>query len=264
MGLMCSLLVSTYNWPEALELCLTSVLKQTVLPAEIIIADDGSTDDTRVLVAKYQSISPVPIKHIWHEDQGFRKCLILNKAIHQVSKDYIVQIDGDIILNRNFIEDHIAVAEKGCFVRGTRTLITEAMATEVLSNKKIDFHFYSKGLRNRFNAIRIPFLAGLLTKRLLSGANVRGCNMAYWKTDFIKVNGYNNDLQGWGHEDEELAIRLVNSGVLKKAIKWRCIQYHIHHKLASREQEFVHHQKLDAVRVKRLIECEFGYKESVF
>lgn len=95
-----SLLISTYNWCEALNLCLNSVLRQSQQPDEIVIADDGSREDTKLLIADFSKKSPVPIIHVWHEDIGFRKTIILNKAIAKCSSDYIIQIDGDLILHK--------------------------------------------------------------------------------------------------------------------------------------------------------------------
>lgn len=113
-----SLLVSTYNWPRALYLCLDSVMQQTVLPDEILIADDGSGMATRDVVRHFERISPVPMRHIWHEDRGFRVATIRNKAIAASTCDYIIQIDGDLILERHFVQDHILFAKPGCYVSG--------------------------------------------------------------------------------------------------------------------------------------------------
>lgn len=107
-----SLIVSTYNWPEALDLVLLSILNQTVFPIEVIIADDGSTNKTKELIEKYQKIFPVKLMHVWHEDDGFRKTIILNEAYRIAQGDYIIQIDGDIILNKYFIEDHLKNANQ--------------------------------------------------------------------------------------------------------------------------------------------------------
>ena len=115
-----SLLISTYNWKEALRQSLLSIFNQTVLPHEILIADDGSTDDTRLLIEEMREMSPVPIVHLWQEDDGFRVASIRNKAIARATGDYIVQIDGDIFVNRHFIQDHIEMAEEGYFVCGSR------------------------------------------------------------------------------------------------------------------------------------------------
>lgn len=115
-----SLIISTYNFPKALDICLQSVLQQSVLPDEVLIADDGSREETKKVVEKFQKQLPVPMIHVWHEDNGFRLTVIRNKAIAKASKDYIIQIDGDIILNRHFIKDHKRFARKNSFVSGSR------------------------------------------------------------------------------------------------------------------------------------------------
>ena len=195
----CSLIVSTYNWPKALELVLKSILAQKRLPDEVIIADDGSTHSTTELVEKYKAILPIPLKHVWHPDIGFTRTLILNKAIREVTSNYIVQIDGDIILHPYFISDHIDFAERNCWVTGSRTLLDPKKSQEILSNKRTDLSVFTKGITNHLNAIHSPFLRKLFfSTKKLDIKKVRGCNMAYWKSDFEKVNGYNEDIIGWG------------------------------------------------------------------
>jgi len=236
-------------------------MMQTVLPSQIIIADDGSDDRTKKIIDNFTERAILNIKHVWHEDLGFRKTVIMNKALKYANHDYVVQIDGDIILDKNFIKDHLEQAEKGFFVRGTRSHISESFVSQMIDQQKVDFKFWSKGVKNRFNAIRIPSLTWLMTKREKSGRNVRGCNMAFWKSDFIKVNGYDNDLCGWGHEDEELATRFVNNGIMKKSVKLACVQYHIFHKLASRAREDMHDSQLMKVRDEKILIAENGYNE---
>src|SRR5687767_6249148 len=111
-----SLSIATYNWPSALELSLQSVLAQSVLPAEILIADDGSGEDTRRLIERYQVNFPVPLIHVWQPDEGFQLARIRNKAISVSKGDYILQIDGDVILHPQFIKDHIRFARRNCYV----------------------------------------------------------------------------------------------------------------------------------------------------
>ena len=118
-----SLIISTYNWPEALRLSLMTVLHQTQYPHEIVIADEGSTIETQNMIKELQTEYPIPIQHIWHEDKGFRKTMIMNKAVKAATGDYIIQIDGDILLHPYFIADHLEIAEPGYFIRGGRTLI---------------------------------------------------------------------------------------------------------------------------------------------
>lgn len=231
-----SLIISTYNWPEALKLCLKTVLHQTQYPHEVIIADDGSTEETSDMIKELQPSFQIPLIHVWHKDKGFRKTIIMNKAIKAATGDYIIQIDGDILIHPYFIEDHFSIAEAGYFVRGGRSLIN-ALKTKFFL-RRVTFQPQKYNLiknSNKFNSFRIPFLSKLFSGISEDVTHVKGCNMAYWKKDFIAVNGYNNNINGWGHEDIELAIRLHNSGVKMKKIKFKAIAYHLHHSLNSRK-----------------------------
>lgn len=230
-----ALVISTYNWPEALELIFKSILNQTVLPGEIVIADDGSTEPTKVLIEKYQSLFSLPLRHIWHPDTGFTKTIILNKAISTIEKDYIIQIDGDVILHPNFIEDHLAFCKPGCWVNGSRVFLKPGISKAIQKSGRIKFNLFSRGLKgsNRLNAIHFPLLSNFFSKTRLNPV-ARGCNMAYWKADFVKVNGYNQDITGYGEEDSELASRFTNNGIKKRKIKLGAVQYHIYHKAFSR------------------------------
>lgn len=107
-----TLLITTYNWPKALELVLYSVLHQHVMPDEVVIADDGSTEETKKLIDRYAEKMPVPVIWVWQEDKGFRRTSILNKAIAKATGDYIIQVDGDVVLSSHFVEDHIEMAQK--------------------------------------------------------------------------------------------------------------------------------------------------------
>jgi len=256
-----SLIISTYNWPKALNLCLKSVINQLQLPNEVIIADDGSGKATKELIDKLRAVFPVPLYHVWHEDKGFRKSLILNKAVKTASSAYIIQIDGDVILDKHFIQDHLSVSEKKTFVRGTRAHIKEELLPTMFAEERIDFSYLNKGIKNRFNALRLPAMAWIFTKKRSSSKSVRGCNVAFWKRDFVAVNGYSNDLQGWGHEDEELAARLVNSGVMRKGLKLKAVQYHITHRIASRKQENKHEFSLRRTIEENIKRCQNGYHE---
>jgi len=230
----CTLVASTYNWPEALELLLLSVLNQSVLPNEVIIADDGSGEDTKNLIENFKKTFPVPLVHIWQEDLKNRKSRIMNKAIAAAKYDYIVEIDGDIILNKHFIEDHLAYAQKGHYLFGSRVNIQEKLLPELFSKKNIDFNFFSKGIKKRSRTIRIPFLMNFAKSVDKCSKKLRGCNMSFWKEDFIKINGYNESIVGWGMEDSEMIQRLHNIGIKGKRLKYTGIVYHIYHKEQSR------------------------------
>ncbi|MFY7838706.1 MAG: glycosyltransferase family 2 protein [Lacibacter sp.] len=257
----CSLVISTYNWPQALDLVLKSVLRQRVLPGEVIIADDGSAEETKQLIASYQASFPVPLIHMWHKDDGFRKTIILNKAYKAAKGEYIIQIDGDIIIHPDFIKDHLKFSEKGFYIKGSRGLLTKELTENVLKSKRINFSLLQAGIKSRFNITRLPLASRLLYGKPDNTRKVKGCNFAVWKSDFIAVNGYNNDVRGWGHEDIELAARLVNHGVKQRHLKLAAICFHIHHELASRHKEAHNLQSYYDVIHNKVKRCESGYDQ---
>lgn len=227
-----SLLIATYNWKEALRLSLLSAFAQTVLPKEILVADDGSENDTRLLIEEMRKISPIPIIHIWHEDKGFRLSAIRNKAIVHATGEYVIQIDGDIIMNRHFIKDHLELAERGYFVCGSRILLSLEESAILLNGQKD----LAKASRLVLNGIRCRLLRYYLAKRYAqnNSTRLRGCNMAFWRNDLIAINGYNEAFNSWGFEDWELVSRLLKLGVRKKFLKMGGIAFHLYHKEACR------------------------------
>lgn len=254
-----TLIISTYNWPQALELCLLSVARQRIMPDEVIIADDGSGESTRDLIERFKKTFPVPLIHVWHSDRGFRKTEILNKAIKASSSVYIIQIDGDVILHPCFIKDHLEISEKSTFIRGTRARLTPEMTEKVIKSKRTDFSAFSAGVYHKFNALRVPFLKSIGIRKEMRSRSVRGSNLAFWKADFVLVNGYNNDLQGWGHEDEELAARFINNRIIKKIVKLCAVQYHLHHEESSRDLESFHTKILENTVKNNVKSCAKGY-----
>ena len=230
----CSLVTPTYNWPEALELLLLSILNQSVLPNEVLIADDGSRDNTKELIEDFQTKFPIPLIHIWHEDLQNRKPRIMNKAIAASKYDYIIEIDGDIIMNKHFIEDHLTFAKKNQYLFGSRVNIQERLLAKLFSDKIINFTFFSEEIKKRGRTIRIPFLMNFTKSVDKRSRKLRGCNMSFWREDFIRINGFNEDLLGWGIDDSEMIQRLHNIGIKGKRLKFSGIAYHIFHKEQSK------------------------------
>jgi len=255
-----SLIVSTYNWPEALNLCLMSIITQTVLPAEVIIADDGSGTETQSLIEKYKEIFPVPLIHVWHEDEGFQLSRIRNKAIARASGDYIIQIDGDLILEPHFIADHISFSKPGSFISGTRVQMSSVLSNKLIKQNRTAVTVFTKGITNFSNGIRIPLLSRFLAGRYKAKqiTYVRGCNMAFWKTDLLKVNGYNESIVGWGREDSEIAVRLVNADVRKRILKFGAVVFHIYHPELARKQLTVNDTILNESIKNSTITCKSG------
>ena len=230
-----ALLIATYNWPEALNLVLQSVFKQTKLPNEILIADDGSKVETKILIEKFQLLTDIPIRHFWQEDKGFRKAKILNEAIASSQSDYIIQVDGDCILHQKFVADHCHAAQKGIYLYGSRVNILPAAVEKVLKNGLVRFNFFSSEIKNKTRTIHLPILTRCYQPHAHISKKFRGCNVSYWREDIIAVNGYNEDFEGWGREDSDVVIRMGNNGIKAKRLRYAGIVYHIHHKINSKD-----------------------------
>lgn len=256
-----TLIITTYNWPEALEQCLTSVKRQTIFPNEVIIADDGSADETRALINKFNEDFPVPLIHCWIEDKGFRAGKARNEALKVSNYEYIVQIDGDTILNQHFIYDHSNFARKGCFIHGSRVLINSAATQRLFKNPPRPPSIFMEGTINFFNGLRIPFMQSLFAVKKRSIIGIRGCNMSYWRKDAIRINGYNEQMTGWGREDSEFVARMVNIGLYRRKLRLGGIQFHLYHKEHDRGRLNKNDIILNDTIEKRLTSCDLGIVE---
>jgi len=256
-----ALLISTYNWVEALEVIFDSVLQQTQIPDEILIADDGSKAETKECIVSFSKKINIPVNYFWQEDKGFRKSKILNKAIAGSTADYIIQVDGDCILHRHFVKDHIAHAQSNTYLYGSRVNIKEGFVTEVLSQKIINFNYFSKQIKNKTRTLHIPFLSTLYKSHEDISKKFRGCNVSYWRKDFIAINGYNEDFEGWGKEDSDLAIRLGNLGVLAKRLRYAGIVFHIWHRIKSKENVVKNTSLEEDSMNHKMVKCEHGVSQ---
>lgn len=256
-----SLIITTYNWREALEVSLLSTFRQTRLPFEIIVADDGSGPETRQLVERMSSAAPVPLVHSWQEDMGFRLARSRNRAIARAQGEYIVLVDGDIVLDQSFIEDHIAFCRPGYFIQGTRVLLSRKVSEQVLAQKKMISTFCQNGVENRKNCLRSRLLARLcsFTSRSLTG--IKTCNFAFYKKDAIAVNGFNEEFVGWGREDSEFTVRLLNTGIRRQNMKFYGLAYHLYHPMNDRTRLEQNDRILQQAIAQKLTWCEKGINQ---
>ena len=257
----CSLIITTYNWKEALELVFLSALSQTQLPDEIIIADDGSRVDTKELIEKFRSNSKIPIIHSWQEDEGFRAARSRNLAVAKAKGEYIVLIDGDMILHHEFIKDHLSFAQRGSFVQGGRVLLGEELSSRLLQEKNIEISLFEKDMKNRKNALHSNFLSQIFSKDSKSLKGIKTCNMAFFKSDFELVNGFNNLFVGWGREDSEFIVRVMNAGIKRRNLKFHAIAYHVWHNENSRQSLPENDKLLEKSIELKLTSCEDGVRE---
>ncbi len=225
----CSLVITTYNSPDLLDLSIRSALRQSQLPCEIIVADDGSTSDTAMLVDTLRAGALIPIVHVWQEDKGFRAASARNRAIAEATGDYIVIVDGDMLLHRDFIKDHKRLALEGTFIQGSRVWLSRENTRRRLAGKKIALSIFENGLENRKNALHFPLLSKLLAFKNSSLTGIKSCNMSFFRHDCVRVNGFNEDFTGWGREDSEFVVRLINSGILRRTIWFSAIASHLWH-----------------------------------
>jgi len=229
-----TLIITTYNWPESLILVIESIKLQTIRPDEVIIADDGSSNETKDLITNIINNSDLNIIHSWQEDKGFRAARSRNKAIIKSSGGYIVLIDGDMILHPSFIQDHIVASEPGFYVQGSRVLLSEIQTKKALDKRKVDFSFFTPELKNRKNSIHSKLLSSIFSNKKNHLRGIKSCNMSFYRKDCININGFNNDFEGWGREDSEFVVRLMNSGVKRKNVRFNAIQFHLWHNEHSR------------------------------
>jgi glycosyltransferase involved in cell wall biosynthesis len=199
------------------------------MPDEVLIADDGSNEHTAKLVAQWSQRLPVPMHHLWQEDEGYRLARSRNRAVAAACGEYLVVIDGDMVLHPDFVGDHVRAAERGWFVQGLRIPASEAGTRHMLATREIEYGPLSAGIRRRHLAVRNGWLARQFSRDYVTMRRIKGCNHAYWRSDLIAVNGFEERMIGWGPEDKECVTRLLNSGVRGRELRFTALALHLHH-----------------------------------
>ena len=237
---MISVLLATYNWPQALKLCLESLNQQTDQNFEIIIADDGSKEDTKALIEVMRPAFAIPITYLWQEDLGFRKTRILNQAIAAAKGNYLVFLDGDCIVQADFIAKHRELAQPGFLVTGSRVILNEALTKSLLFWPHWDTKRFLNSLLsyrlsggiNKYLPIKIKLGDGSWRHyRKFVWRRIKGCNMACWKADALAIQGFDESMTGWGHEDADFIFRLQQNGIIRKSGAWATEVFHLFHRI---------------------------------
>lgn len=233
-----TLLVTTYNWPQALQALqavLASVRRQTKLPDEVVIADDGSRAETRELLLREAQDFPTVLRHVWQEDRGFRAASSRNRALAASRGDYIVMIDGDMVLHPRFVADHLALARTGRFLQGGRIQATAGWTRRLLDGARPRFHpfvdadFDAQHGDDRHHAVRNLALARRKAASRNAGSTVMSCNFSAWRDDIVASNGFDERMEGYGSEDLELDLRLRNAGLRRQRLKFAGLAVHLAH-----------------------------------
>jgi len=255
----CGLVVTTYARADALASVLDSIAAQTAWPDELIVAEDGTDTVTAEAVARHAATARYPVRHLTQPHQGYRLARSRNAAIARSGSDYLVLIDGDMVLHPEFLADHRKLARPGYWTQGVRILLDAAATQRLLTGAALP-RPWSRGLGlvRRSYAMR----AGSLARALRSAANgvvaVKGCNQAFWRADLLAVNGLDEAITGWGSEDKELCTRLGNAGVRRQTLLFAAVAWHLDHPPASRDRAGVNRARWqDSARSGRT-RCEAG------
>ena len=249
-----SVIFTTYNSPRALELVLWGLAAQTRRGFEVVVADDGSGEETRAVIDRLRGETGLDLKHVWHEDRGFRKTEILNRAILESSGDYLIFTDGDCIPRRDFVDVHLRLAERGRFLSGGYLKlpkeVSEAITPEdVWSGRVAEVGWLrAKGWRPGRHALRLvrsPAAAAVLDALTPTKPTWNGHNASGWRDDLFRVNGYDMEM-AYGGLDRAVGECLENAGVRGKQLRFRAPVLHLHH-----ERPYVDRDKVRANRAHR-------------
>jgi len=263
-----SIIITTYNNPAWLEKVLWSFSCQTRKDFEIVIADDGSTAATRELIDSMREKMPFPIRHVWQEDEGFRKCRILNRAIVEATGDYLVFTDGDCIPRRDFVETHLRHREPGSYLSGdyVRLPMDTSLAItkdDIISGRCFELDFLiangypPKKISQRLKAKGLK--ATLLDTFSFVQANWYGNNASGWKKDLVAINGF-DERMAYGGSDWEFGDRLNRSGIQRKRVRYRAIVLHLDHSRSYADPELIRKNKAiwDEAVQKKTVWTDFG------
>jgi glycosyltransferase involved in cell wall biosynthesis len=232
-----SVIVTTYNLPQWLEKVIWGFAVQTHRWFELVIADDGSTEATTRKIVELRQRTGLAIRHVWHEDRGFRKCEILNKAIIASAYDYLVFTDGDCIPRNDFLAQHVTLARPGCFLSGgvvrlPLSLSWQLSHEDIQSGRAMDARWLrDQGMpwsKKLWLLARDPRLAAWLDCVTTTRATFNGHNASAWKNDMLRVNGFNEQMH-YGGLDRELGERLVNAGLRGRQVRHRAVCVHLEH-----------------------------------
>jgi glycosyltransferase involved in cell wall biosynthesis len=250
-----SVIVTTYNREDALDAVLRSLARQGDPDFEIIVADDGSGPATAKLVEAWKTKISRRIERVWHTDHGFRAAEIRNRAILAARGGYCIFLDGDCIVRSDFVATHRRLAEPGWFITGNRILLSRELTTNVLREKSTPEIWDAKrwllerwrGGVNRLTALLHLPLGPLRRMRVRAWEGARSCNLAIWRVDLDRVDGFDADYEGWGKEDSDIIVRLLHAGVRRKDGVFATGVIHLWHPEADRSRLSENECKLAAV-----------------
>lgn len=263
-------IISTYNNPRWLEKTLWSYERQSVAPSEIIVADDGSGDETRRLIDSFRTT--LPIKHVWHEDDGFRKTKILNDALRVATADYLIFTDQDCVARPDFIETHKRFAREGYILSGGYFKLPMSISEQITREDIVSARAFNlswlkaQGLKCSIKCLKLvnnSRVAAFMNFVTPAKATWNGMNSSGWRSDILSVAGFDERMQ-YGGEDREMGERLFNKGIRSKQIRYSAIVLHLDHKRPYVNQEALDRNKAIRRETKRnrVIVTPYGIKQN--
>ncbi|MHB8949993.1 MAG: glycosyltransferase [Rhodoferax sp.] len=238
-------IVLTYNRPDALLQVLRGLASQCGEQHEVIIADDGSSRASIEAMQKGMPSFRCSVRHVWHPDTGFTASRARNLAAGSSAADYLVFMDGDCIPGPRFVGAHAALSETGFFLNGSRVLLSEHLTKLILTNEvdlnKVRWNDWLRwrltGDANKLIHLLHWLDAPFREDKVFHWKKIRSCNFGVWRRDFLRVNGFDESFQGWGHEDADIVLRLHNAGLQRKNGFCATEVYHLWHRENSRDNE---------------------------
>jgi len=260
-----AVIISTYNTPEFLRLVLDGYRQQTDNHFSIYIADDGSKPETTALIEKVAQYFPIPIHHIWQQDDGFRKARIHNKVIQHIKEPHVLLTDGDCIPLPGLIAAHRRFAAKKYFISGSRVLLSKNWTAKLCkrptmhTNKSITWWFKQR-IRGNINRLIPLALSSHLSSPYDKLDGIRGCHLSCPTEALRRINGFDESFEGWGREDSDLTARLLHAGLKRRNLHGQPV-LHLWHQECSRQNLNDNDIMLQACLKERRIEAIQGLKQ---
>ncbi|MEQ1773349.1 MAG: glycosyltransferase family 2 protein [Burkholderiales bacterium] len=264
-----AVIVTTYNRPDALAAVFAGYFAQSDSDFELLVADDGSTNETRLLIEENAARAPFSLHHVWQEDRGFRPGAARNRAVAHTQAEYLIFVDGDCIPARDFVRRHKSLAEKNYFLSGNRVLLSESFTRRALAGQLPLHRWRATRWLQAWMARDVNRLLPLLTLRDTpfrkrwpqQWQGVKTCNLSLWRADFMRVNGFDESYSGWGLEDSDLAIRLIHAGVHHKSARFATPVFHLWHRESDRDRLAENQKLLDEIIASDRIEARMGVNQ---